>query len=222
VSGNIGFYIDMNCLNCGEKIRSGDQFCASCGWPAGKQPASTGSFRKDHLIIITILAVVVIAYYVFWALRPEKSAVESQPQQQQRGASQMPMDVEAFRKNLPTEFASLVSMGNALMDEGRYELAIMCYRQALEQKPEDVNVRVDLGTCQHALGMNQDAIDNFKEALRLDPTHQIAKFNLGIVYYSAGEYKMAADSWNRLLSENPSPELRERTEELLQQVQAEY
>jgi tetratricopeptide (TPR) repeat protein len=173
--------------------------------------------RKDHIIILGILAAVVLLYIGYEALTPD--AVIPVENEHQHGTSGMLPDMGAFVQSLPTDYNSLVSMGNALMDQGQYAMAVECYSRALNQKPEVVDVRVDLGTCQHSLGLNREAIENFTKALEYDPSHAIAKFNLGIVHYSLEEFDQAIEWWQRLLAENPPQKLKEQTEALIQQMQ---
>ena len=130
-----------------------------------------------------------------------------------------PVEMEQFLESLPTEYGSLVSMGNALMDQGQYQMAAACYRRALEQDSSSADVWVDLGTCEHALGHNEQAIGNFKKALALDPHHQIARFNLGIVYYTLGDAAQAVEYWKGLLSDSLEPDMRQHIEELIHQAQ---
>jgi cytochrome c-type biogenesis protein CcmH/NrfG len=121
-------------------------------------------------------------------------------------------DMSRFIANLPADYASLVSMGNALMDQNHFEMAVECYARALEQNPEAVDVRVDYGVCLHSSGKHEQAIANFKQALEQDPAHKIVKFNMGVVYEFMGDTARAIESWEKLLSENPPEELRQRVE----------
>jgi tetratricopeptide (TPR) repeat protein len=211
------FMTDLACVKCGKPVRSNDRFCSACGHPVSRKAESKSERWRDHLIILGIVVVVTLAYFGYQALVSDNAAVgEQQPPQASAG---IPVDMNDFVSNLPTDFASLVSMGNALMDQRHFEMAIECYSRALEQHPEDANLRVDLGACQHSLGLNSDAIRNFTKALEYDPGHHVAKFNLGIVHYSSGELDQAIEWWNRLLAENPPEELKTRAEELLKQAQ---
>lgn len=173
---------------------------------------------SDHLIMITITLVATIVYFGYEKLT-------QQPEDEHAGhdhsamAQQAPaIDVQGFIDNLPTEFEPLVSMGNGLMDQSHFDLAIECYSRALKINPEDVNVRVDLGACQHAVGRADEAIANFMQSLEYQPLHLTAKFNLGIVYFSTGDTTQAVEWWQKLLSENPPKELKSRAEHLLMQV----
>jgi len=212
-----GSMTNTNCSKCGKSIKPSDKFCPACGHPVGQKANSGQTGRRDQFIILGILVIVVMLYVGYQAIST-KSEPPQKPAPTEKAAA-MPVDMEAFTQNLPADFPSLVSMGNALMDQGNYELAIECYRRALELNPKDVNIIVDLGTCQHSLGQNLEAIENFKKALEYAPDHQIAKFNLGIVYYAAGEPDQAVEWWKRLLSENPPQDLKQRTEAFIRQVE---
>lgn len=209
---------DNTCKQCGHTLQSGAKFCPECGKPTTAAGVA-GRGLNDHLIMIAIL---VAAAAVFTGYQLLSSDSQPVPQSAQGG---MPMggqmDMAGFEEQLPEDFASLVSMGNALMDQGQYEMAIICYKRSLDQSPEAADVMVDLATCQHAVGRNEIAIETFNKALEINPEHQIAKFNLGIVYYTLGDDEKANLWWNTLLAENPPQELKLRTQELMQKLQGE-
>src|SRR5262249_49621976 len=72
-----------------------------------------------------------------------------------------------------------VELGNLYMDHAQYEEAARWYREALALKPDDNDVRVDLGACLVNLGRAPDAIAEFDRALQKDPGHKKALFNKG-------------------------------------------
>ncbi len=212
---------DKKCLKCGKQIKTDDKFCPSCGQPVGQKAGQVKESRGDHYIILGILAAVVLIYVGYLAFSPDETTQQSIPQAQQQPA-RMPVDIETFVENLPEEFSSLVSMGNALMDQGQFELAIECYSRAVEQKPEDTDVRVDLGTCQHSIGQSLEAVENFKKTLEYDPHHTVAKFNLGIVYYALQDDNQAVEWLTKLLSENPPQDMKDRAQQLIKQIKENY
>jgi len=208
--------LEKNCPHCGQPAGPADNYCASCGRVLGDSRAGRQSKLRDHVVVVAILAAVALVYVAYSAIIPDNVATE-QPTSGSNWSGPQP-DMQSFLENLPTDFAALVSMGNALMDDSRYELAVQCYTRALEQQPTNPDVRVDLGACQHALGQNEKAIENFMNALERQPDHKIAKFNLGIVYSGLGDTAQALAWWNKLLAENPPPELKSRVETLMRQT----
>src|SRR5262249_37521940 len=73
-----------------------------------------------------------------------------------------------------------VELGNLYMDHAQYEEATRWYREALALKPDDNDVRVDMGACLVSLGRAPDAIAEFDRALQKDPGHKKALFNKGL------------------------------------------
>jgi tetratricopeptide (TPR) repeat protein len=169
----------------------------------------------DHIIILSILLVAALIYIGSGSFSNENRAPGQSPVSSGETAA---ADMADFIGELPADYESLVSMGNALMDKGRYALAIECYTRALEQNSGAVDVRSDLGTCRHALGQNEQALAEFFRVLALDPAHQIAKFNLGIVYLSLGDTTQTLHWWQKLLDENPPDNVRSRLEMTMEQI----
>jgi len=206
-----------SCIKCGRPLQPTEQHCPTCGHAVTSTAYNPRMARKDHLIVVGVLVIAAFVYLGYEAITP--AGPPSGSDAEARSTEMYPPDMETFVENLPAEFESLVSMGNALMDQKKYVLAMECYSRALAQRPNDADVQVDMGTCQHALGKNEEAIASFTEALKNQPDHKIAKFNLGIVNYSLGDTAQAAQWWNRLLAENPPEDLKARTEAMLARLQ---
>ncbi|MEZ5359571.1 MAG: tetratricopeptide repeat protein [Candidatus Zixiibacteriota bacterium] len=211
---------DNKCKQCGHTIQANTKFCPECGKPT----TAAGVVSKglnDHLIMIAILIAAAAIFTGYQLIKPNTPPAQHAGGMGSGNAMGMgdQMDMAGFEAQLPEDFDALVSMGNALMDQGNYDMAVACYKKALAENPESADVMVDLATCQHATGNNEAAIETFTKALDMKPDHQIAKFNLGIVYYTLGEDEKAKLWWNTLLSENPPQELKLRTQELMQKLQ---
>ena len=74
-----------------------------------------------------------------------------------------------------------INYGNSLMDSQKFSEAIEAYSKALAIDPKNVDVRVDLGTCNRNLGKTDVAIAEFRKAVTLNPSHLNAHRNLGVV-----------------------------------------
>lgn len=210
---------ERQCAGCGEPLAATARFCPACGREVGRARPGRASL-KDHVLILSVLVaagVISLAAQMFSPkadARPENAPAESG----MMGGQKPVMDMDAFIASLPKDFESLVSMGNALMDQGHYAMAVECYHRALEQHPDDANVIVDLGACQHALGQNKEAIASFMKGLSIDPGHKIAKYNLGIAYWGQGDTAQARGWWETFVKESPPSEMRSQVESLLVQL----
>lgn len=210
---------EKNCSGCGEPLAASARFCPACGRPAdGVRKGKTS--LKDHVLILIVVVAAGAVYLAAQMLSPEAVArPEKKPAEMGAMGGQMPaMNMDAFIASLPKDFESLVSMGNALMDQTHYAMAVECYTRALNQHPNDPNVVVDLGACQHALGNDREAIASFMKGLSLDPAHKIAKYNLGIVYWGMGDTAQARGWWETFVKESPPSEMRGQVEALLAQL----
>ncbi|MCK5125460.1 MAG: tetratricopeptide repeat protein [candidate division Zixibacteria bacterium] len=204
------------CKHCGKNIDKSSKFCPECGKSISASASNhpTGKAVNNHLIMIAVLIVTAAVFSGYQLMNTgDKEVVQSQT-----GSMGGGMDMASMANDLPEDFESLISMGNAMMDQGQYPMAIVCYQKAIDIDSGAVDALVDMATCQHATGENETAIENFIKVLNVKPDHQVAKFNLGIVYYSVGQDDLARQWWTKLLSENPPEELKLRTMELLQKL----
>ena len=205
------------CPRCSEQITGGARFCPACGCPLGGARPLGRYSAKDQVIIIVILLAAAALYMIWHWMGPRQSAPSiPAPERAENAGTSPPADMATFIASLPKEFEPLVSMGNGLMDQGQFALAVECYRRALQIRPQAADVLVDLGACQHALGQFQEAIANFKKGLEYDPAHKIAKFNLGITYADLGDSAQARQWWQQLVDEGAPDQLRYRVGSLLQ------
>lgn len=84
-------------------------------------------------------------------------------------------------KKDPKSADALIKLGNLLMDNSRFAEAVDAYGKALEITPNDVNVRVDMGTCYRRLGKLDITVQEYRKALAIDPNHLNAHLNLAVV-----------------------------------------
>lgn len=190
----------------------------------GKAHVRNGSERPlplrsaDWLVLAIIVLAVSGAYFL---LRQPVKVSETDGRARLSESSSRPSDMSSAMsapEDLPTDFASLVHLGNRQMDADDYPLAAECYRRALEIDSLVTDVRVDFGACLHAMGFSRRAIEEFRTVLMQEPEHAIAYYNLGIAYHTLGQDDSARICWHQCLSLDPGVQLAAAARELLEQV----
>jgi tetratricopeptide (TPR) repeat protein len=115
----------------------------------------------------------------------------------------------------PDDYGVTVQLGNANFDANKYGEAEKWYNAALAKKPDDVDVRTDLGlTFVFRDPPNYDrAIQEFKRVLQKDPNHIQTLQNLTVAYSKKGEADNAKATLAKLEGVDPTnsalPQLRE-------------
>jgi tetratricopeptide (TPR) repeat protein len=100
----------------------------------------------------------------------------------------------------PDDYETIVNLGNAYFDAGNYAEAEKSYSAALAKKPEDVNVRTDLGlTFIFREPPNYDrAVQEFTRSLAIDPNHVQTLQDLTVAYTKKGDAAKAKETLSRL------------------------
>ena len=120
----------------------------------------------------------------------------------------------------PDNYEVMVHVGDANFDANHYEEAEKWYTNALAKKPEDVDVRTDLGlTFIFREKPNYDrAIQEFNKVLEANPTHTQAMQNLTVAYTKKGDAAKAKATMAKLEGIDPTnsalPKLREELQKL--------
>jgi len=110
-------------------------------------------------------------------------------------------------KNLP----AWVEMGNLYFDSNQPKEAIDAYSQYLAAKPDNPDVRTDMGIMYRKLGDFDRAIEEFKKAALSDPKHVNSRYNLGLVLlHDKQDMKGAIKAWEEYVRVDPKSERAER------------
>ena len=127
---------------------------------------------------------------------------------------------EAANKLKPTEVEPMIKAGNAYFDlaetaakkndqqtaNPNFAQAEKWYLQALQKKPDDINVRSDLGLTffeRTPRDINR-AIKEYKASLAIDPSHEITLQNLSIAYTENGDKDALTQTLAKLKVVNPN------------------
>jgi tetratricopeptide (TPR) repeat protein len=110
-------------------------------------------------------------------------------------------------KNLP----AWVELGNLYFDSDQYREAIEAYSQYLAIKPDNSDVRTDMGIMFRKVGEFDRALEEFKRAAQSDSKHINSRYNIGIVLlHDKQDIKGAINAWEEYLKVDPRSERAER------------
>jgi tetratricopeptide (TPR) repeat protein len=114
----------------------------------------------------------------------------------------------------PDNLEPVVALGNVNYDTGNYLAAEKWYTAALAKKPDDIDVRTELGLTFLLRDPpdNERALAEFQRTLQLDPKHELALESLILALTRKGDKAEARAALAKLESLNPSnaalPQLR--------------
>ncbi|CAB3781155.1 tetratricopeptide repeat protein [Paraburkholderia fynbosensis] len=103
----------------------------------------------------------------------------------------------------PTHVDALHLLGVLRHQQGQHAEAAALVRRAVNLRPEDAALQLNLGNALKALGQIDDAIEQFRNALTLAPSFPMAHYNLGNAYASLGRHEDAAEAFERSLRLQP-------------------
>jgi len=132
-------------------------------------------------------------------------------------AAAAPM-MQTLQQN-PTDFDTLVKLGNLYYDGQVYPEAIQYYDRALKVRPDAVDVRTDMGTAYWYSGDPDRALTEFERSLKVRPGHAQTLFNVGVVRWQGKSDSIGAvAAWQELLQKNPQYPEREKVEQMIAQA----
>ncbi|HZZ04057.1 tetratricopeptide repeat protein [Paraburkholderia sp.] len=104
----------------------------------------------------------------------------------------------------PVHVDALHLLGVLRHQQGQHAEAAELVRRAVNLRPEDAALQLNLGNALKALGKIDDAIEQFRNALTLAPSFPMAHYNLGNAYASVGRHEDAADAFEKSLRLQPN------------------
>lgn len=187
---------------------------------------------RGWMFALAVLVLGVVLGYLFRGSSSQTASAGSSNGNQTVGSSSptgsgLPLEVavqpllERLKDN-PSDPELLANIGNQYYDHQDYGKAVDYYEKSLTIRPEDVNVRTDMGTAIWYAGNPERAIQEYETSLKYQPNHAQTLFNMGIVKWQ-GEHdgRAALESWQKLLAADPEYPDRQKVEQLMQQVQTE-
>jgi tetratricopeptide (TPR) repeat protein len=159
----------------------------------------------------------------------EKAAMVQKPQMPLPPApppgpdpAELNLKIQALKdivKKDPKNLSALVELGNLYFDSGQPKEAMQAYSQYLAIKPDNADVRTDMGIMYRALGDFDRAIEEFKKAAQANPKHVNSRYNIGIVLlHDKQDIKGAIQAWEEYLKVDSKSEKAQRVRSQIEKM----
>ena len=144
----------------------------------------------------------------------QKSQVAPMPALQGPPAAELAGKIESLKEILkkdPKNLPAWVELGNLYFDSDQPKEAIEAYSKYLVVKPDNPDVRTDIGIMFRKLGEFDRALEEFRKAAQSDPKHMNSRYNIGLVLlHDKQDIKGAIKAWEEYLKVDPKSERAER------------
>jgi cytochrome c-type biogenesis protein CcmH/NrfG len=135
-------------------------------------------------------------------------------------ASQIQTLKEIVKKD-PKNLPAWVELGNLYFDSDRPNEAIEAYSRYLAAKPDNPDVRTDMGIMYRKLGQFDEALEEFRKAAQSDPKHANSRYNIGLVLlHDKHDMKGAIMAWEDYLKVDPNSEKAQRIRAQIEKMKA--
>jgi tetratricopeptide (TPR) repeat protein len=118
------------------------------------------------------------------------------------GACNWPMRIAQ-----PSAAVAHFNIGVKLQEEGRPEMAVAFYRDAVRRWPSYAEALTNLGTALEALGRLDEAVASYLDAVEVDPRHAPAQHNLGRALQKLGRLDEAVERLRAAVEIDPESPL---------------
>jgi len=201
--------------------------------------------KKETVILMVVIAFLVgfIAGATVAILRgtkgAEKVAMVQKPQMAPPGAPAPALPAPAPPARNPVEMASQIQtlkeivkkdpknlpawmeLGNLYFDSDQPKEAIEAYSRYLAVKPDNPDVRTDMGIMYRKLGQFDKALEEFRKAAHSDPKHVNSRYNIGLVLlHDKQDMKGAIKAWEEYLKVDPNSERAQRIRAQIEKMKA--
>jgi cytochrome c-type biogenesis protein CcmH/NrfG len=191
--------------------------------------------KKETVILYVVIALVVgfvsgATVGILWMTKgAEKTAMVQKPSMPPTGAPSptLPAPAPPARDSMevasqiqtlkeivtkdPKNLPAWVELGNLYFDSDQPKEAIEAYSHYLAVKPDNPDVRTDMGIMYRKLGQFDRALEEFRKAAQTDPKHANSRYNIGLVLlHDKQDMKDAIKAWEEYLKVDPNSERAQR------------
>lgn len=154
-------------------------------------------------------------------MTPQGAPVPGSPDRDSIEVASKIQSLKDMVKKDPRNLAAWVELGNLYFDSDQPKEAIDAYSQYLAIKPDNPDIRTDMGIMFRSLGQFDRAIEEFKKAAQSDPKHANSRYNIGIVLlHDKRDMKGAIKAWEEYLKVDPNSERAQRIRAQIENMRA--
>jgi cytochrome c-type biogenesis protein CcmH/NrfG len=186
--------------------------------------------KKETVILYIVVALIVgfvagATVGILWMTKgTEKTSMVQKPQMAPEGApapapparnpveatSQIQTLKEIVKKD-PKNLPAWIELGNLYFDTDQPKEAIDAYSRYLAVKPDNPDVRTDMGIMYRKLGQFDKALEEFRKAAQNDPKHVNSRYNIGLVLlHDKQDMGGAIKAWEEYLKVDSNSERAQR------------
>ena len=99
---------------------------------------------------------------------------------------------------------ALYDQAGSALDAGNTAQAIKLYEALLQQVPDSIQARTNLGVALAHEGRYDEALQQYRQVLSRDPQNETALLNLALGYYKQGNFSTAHDEFDKLHKLHPT------------------
>jgi len=119
----------------------------------------------------------------------------------------------------PKNLSAWAELGNIYFDTDQPQESIEAYSKYLAIKPDNPDVRTDMGIMYRKLGDYDRAIKEFRTATQNDPKHVNSRYNTGLVLlHDKQDIKGAIKAWEEYLKVDPNSDRANRVKTQMEKL----
>ncbi len=173
------------------------------------------------IVLVIILSIVAIIRFAQFSNQSPNNIIGAPPKIQSQYETFKIKENEYLKildKN-SKDLDALIGLGNLYYDNQQWQQSIDTYKQALDIDSDNNDVRTDMATAYHKLGINDIAIRELQRVIKNNPKHSLAYYNLGVIYFSGERSpKDAKEMFEKYLEVSPKGPFAKQAEEFIKQI----
>jgi tetratricopeptide (TPR) repeat protein len=147
---------------------------------------------------LLVVGIVSVGYYYLTVLKDQPAS------EQERNFQSMEQSYLRLLEGKPDNVPTMISLGNLYFENEKFTEAIVYYRKALQENPDDAKVRVDMAAAYLKLGNVDIALNELSKAMADDSQYGPAYYYAGVAFESKNAKNEAIEQFKAYLEIEPN------------------